>query len=228
MSVANVALWQPSLLGEGQPQVDEKFTGLVRHRLDASAWIDHCPGWLAGANTVFDHLLALADWQGHERVMWGQRVDEPRLRARYDALEPVEVLEDAARLLSARYRVHFDSVGLNLYRDGRDSVAWHGDRIPSDLAEPLVATLTLGGQRRFQLRPKGGGPAQTFAPASGDLLVMGGTSQRTWQHSVPKASAAGPRISVTFRHWVLGAAYRTGDRTLRDRPGGPVNPGTGG
>ena len=209
MSAADVARWQPSLLGAGAPAVDDSFRSLARHQLSPDAWVDHCPGWLSGPDTLFEQLLSIATWRGHERVMYGGRVAEPRLRARYDTLPPLAVLKDAGRLLSARYSVDFDSVGLNLYRDGRDSVAWHGDRIPTDLAEPLVATLTLGTRRRFLMRPKGGGRSLDFAPASGDLLVMGGTSQRTWQHSVPKVAAAGPRISVTFRHWVLGSAYRT-------------------
>ena len=208
MSLADIA-WQPSLLSDEEPGLDVGFTGLVRRELDGGAWVDHCPGWLRGTDSVFDHLLVNAEWRGHDRVMWGgARPRGPRLRASYDALAPVDVLDEAARLLSARYDVDFDSVGLNLYRDGRDSVAWHGDRIPRDLPEPLVATLSLGAQRRFLLRPKGGGRSVRFAPASGDLIVMGGTTQRTWQHTVPKVATAGPRISVTFRHWVLGAAYR--------------------
>ncbi len=209
MSAAEVVTWQPSLLCDGVPAVDALFTGLVRRDLDDGAWIDHCPGWLSGADVLFEHLLTNAAWRGHDRVMYGERIVEPRLRARYDALPPVEVLQEASGLLSARYSEDFDSVGLNLYRNGRDSVAWHGDRIPRDLPEPLVATVTLGASRRFLLRPKGGGRSLDFSPAAGDLIVMGGTSQRTWQHSVPKVAAAGPRISVTFRHWVLGSAYRT-------------------
>ncbi|MDQ6697934.1 MAG: alpha-ketoglutarate-dependent dioxygenase AlkB [Actinomycetota bacterium] len=209
MSLAVVGAWQASLLSEGAPAVDAQFSGLVRHELDSGAWVDHCAGWLSGANDLIEELLTNAGWQGHDRVMYGERVLEPRLRASYDALAPVDVVQDAARLLSARYGVAFDSVGLNLYRNGRDSVAWHGDRIPRDLAEPLVATLTLGERRRFLLRPKGGGRSIDFSPASGDLIVMGGTAQRTWQHSVPKVAAAGPRISVTFRHWVVSSAYRT-------------------
>src|SRR4051794_37414835 len=192
MSSAEVALWQASLLSDGEPAVDPHFAGLVRHQLSPDAWVDHCPAWLSGADRVFEFLLEHASWRGHDRVMYGERVVEPRLRARYDAIEPVTVLEEAASALSSRYGVEFDSIGLNLYRDGRDSVAWHGDRIPRDLDEPLVATLTLGAQRRFLLRPKGGGRSTNLAPAAGDLIVMGGTSQRTWQHSVPKVAAAGP------------------------------------
>ena len=74
----------------------------------------------------------------------------------------------------------------NLYRDGRDSVAWHGDRVGPRGHETVVAILSLGSPRRFLLRPRGGGPSLRLTPAAGDLLVLGGTCQRTWQHCVPK------------------------------------------
>jgi alkylated DNA repair dioxygenase AlkB len=92
-------------------------------------------------------------------------------------------------------------VSANLYRDGRDSVAWHGDRVARTIAEPLVAIVSLGHPRRFLLRPKEGGAARlALDPQHGDLVVMGGTSQRGWQHTIPKVASAGPRISVTLRH----------------------------
>jgi hypothetical protein len=196
-------------LGGAEPAVDMRFCGLVRRDLPGGAWVEHCPAWLAGADVVFGHLLGGADWRGHDRVMFGERVREPRLRASYSSVGPVAVLEQAAGALSERYGVTFDSIGLNLYRDGRDSVAWHGDRIPPSLEEPLVATCSLGAARRFLLRPRGGGRSVAFTPGPGDLIVMGGTAQRTWQHTVPKVAGAGPRISVTFRHWPLGAVYRS-------------------
>jgi alkylated DNA repair dioxygenase AlkB len=102
--------------------------------------------------------------------------------------------------LSERYEVEFTSVRANLYRDGRDSVAWHGDRVARDLPNAFVAIVSLGGRRRFLLRPKGGGRSVRFDPGPGDLLVMGGSCQRDWQHTVPKVAAAQPRISLTFRH----------------------------
>ena len=102
--------------------------------------------------------------------------------------------------LSQRYGVAFDSVGLNLYRDGRDSVAWHRDRIAKDIDDPLVAIVSVGEPRRFLLRPVTGGHSRALLLGRGDLLVTGGTCQRTWQHTVPKVAKAGPRISITFRH----------------------------
>jgi alkylated DNA repair dioxygenase AlkB len=94
------------------------------------------------------------------------------------------------------------SVGMCLYRDGRDSVAWHGDSIGHQASTPstLVAIVSLGARRRFLLRPSSGGGSRRFDLGEGDLLVMGGTCQRTWQHAVTKSNRpVGPRISVQFR-----------------------------
>jgi alkylated DNA repair dioxygenase AlkB len=96
--------------------------------------------------------------------------------------------------------VAFRSIGCNLYRDGTDSVAWHGDTVRKTMPEPIVAIVSLGQPRRFLLRPRGGGASIRYELGTGDLLVMGGTCQHTWEHSVPKARSAGPRLSVTFRH----------------------------
>jgi alkylated DNA repair dioxygenase AlkB len=136
--------------------------------------------------------------------MFDRMVVEPRLTSWWSAagggpLEP-PLLEEMRVLLSERYRVRLDSMGMNLYRDGRDSVAWHGDRIAKVIAEPVVALVSLGEPRKFLLRPKGGGRSTVFELGRGDLLVTGGQTQRRWQHSVPKVASAGPRISLAFRH----------------------------
>ncbi|MGZ4730341.1 MAG: alpha-ketoglutarate-dependent dioxygenase AlkB, partial [Acidimicrobiales bacterium] len=117
------------------------------------------------------------------------------------------LIEQMRARLSERYGVAFRSVGLNLYRDGNDSVAWHGDRVARDRARATIAIVSLGEPRPFRLRPKGGGASIGYAAGNGDLLVMGGSCQRTWQHSVPKVHRAGPRISVTFRHELLRGPY---------------------
>ncbi len=106
----------------------------------------------------------------------------------------------SSRSSAEHYGQAFDCIGLNLYRDGRDSVAWHGDRTERGRAVTTVAVLSLGSPRRFLLRPAGGGPSRATWMFSGDLLVMGGTCQHTWEHSIPKVAHAGPRMSVTFRH----------------------------
>jgi alkylated DNA repair dioxygenase AlkB len=110
------------------------------------------------------------------------------------------VVREAGEHLSRRYGVRFVTLGANLYRHGRDSVAWHGDRIARDLPSATIAIVSVGSPRPFRLRPRGGGAGLGFALGHGDLLVMGGSCQRTHQHTVPKVVDAGPRISLTFRH----------------------------
>lgn len=198
--------WQPSLLdGAGSDEIafDRAFTGLTRRDLEPDAWVDHVPGWVSGADALFDALIDAVDWEQRETVMYDERVREPRLTARYRLGEgdpPLPILREMADALSARYRKAFTSVGCNLYRDGNDSVAWHGDRVARELPEAVVALVSLGEPRTFRLRPKGGGPSVGYVPGRGDLLVMGGSCQRTWDHAVPKVRRAGPRMSVQFRH----------------------------
>lgn len=199
--------WQPSLLdAEALPSVDESFGGVVRHRLDATSWVDYCPGWLRGADALFGVLLESGAWQQRTRWMYEGRVLEPRLTAGWstDASDPSvpPILPLLCAALSRRYRVAFDRVWVNLYRDGRDSVAWHPDRNGRVHRNPLVATVSLGARRKFQLRPRGGGRiVLTLAPGCGDLVVMGGACQHDWEHCVPKtARPVGARMSVTIRH----------------------------
>ena len=104
-----------------------------------------------------------------------------------------------SHVLSERYGVLLDRVTCNLYRDGRDSVAWHGDRVARDLPQATVAVLSLGEARPFKVRPKGGGSSIGWSAGRGDLIVMGGSCQRTHDHAVPKVAKAGPRIAVMFR-----------------------------
>jgi len=193
--------WQASLFGTADAVVDPKFATAVRTPLDPAgeSWVDHVPGWVASPDTLFASILEGAPWEGHTRWMYDRQVDEPRLRARSWSDAP-PVVEEMAMLLSGRYGVDFSSTGFNLYRNGSDSVAWHGDRVARDLPTAFVAVVSLGGRRRFLLRPKGGGASRRFDAGSGDLIVMGGACQRLWEHSVPKTASSGPRISVTFRH----------------------------
>ena len=167
------------------------------------AWVDVVPGWLSGSGPLFEDLLAQAAWREREVPMYDQVLPEPRLTCWWgDGEEHAwpTVAHAMAAALGARYGTRFDALGANLYRDGSDSVAWHGDRVLREQETALVAVLTLGCARRFLLRPKGGGPSLRLRPGPGDLLVMGGTCQRTWQHCVPKtAHATGPRVSVTLR-----------------------------
>jgi alkylated DNA repair dioxygenase AlkB len=197
--------WQPSLFGGGGATFDPAFGGLVRRELAEGAWVDHVPGWGQGADALFDRLLETTPWKGREVRMYDRVVPEPRVTHRWHladgeaAAPPTELLE-MAQALSARYGVTFTQIGANLYRDGQDSVAWHGDRVARELPEATVALISLGEPRPFKLRPKGGGPSIGYLPDRGDLLVMGGSCQRTWDHAVPKVRRAGPRMSVQFRH----------------------------
>lgn len=213
---ANVS-WQPSLLDGGPPTLDVSFRGLRRIELDEQSWVDYCPGWLAGSDAVFDQLAATAKWQQRTVTMWDHTVPEPRLTAGWspeDADAP-DLLFEMCRLLSVRYEIGFDRVWVNLYRDGRDSVAWHGDRHRHAMTKPMVATVSLGAARSFQLRRRGTTSiAHTLRPGGGDLVVMGGECQNDWEHTVPKtARPVGARMSVTIRH----STPARGERWL-DRP----------
>jgi alkylated DNA repair dioxygenase AlkB len=190
--------WQPSLLGGVPPDFDASFAGAERRDLGSGAWLEEVPGWARGSDALFEALLDGAPWASHERRMYERMVVEPRLTTRqWD--DPPPPLPAMAAALSERFDADLSVISANLYRDGRDSVAWHGDRVARTRPETVVAILSLGSPRRFLLRPKGGGRSLQLDPAPGDLLVLGGTCQRTWEHSVPKRAKAGPRISVMFR-----------------------------
>lgn len=206
--------WQPSLLDiDDQPHVDPSLPGIERVELDSTAWLDHLPGWLDGAGTLFAELVDVLPWRSGTRHMYDNVVAVPRLRASAsevpDLLDRLPVLREMQDALGAHYGRDFFSIGFNLYRDGRDSVAWHGDRIPKDVIDDaIVALVSVGEPRRFLVRRKeGGGRSLRFECGNGDLLVMGGTAQRTWQHSVPKLAAAGPRISIAYRHVHIRTSY---------------------
>jgi alkylated DNA repair dioxygenase AlkB len=178
-----------------------------RTSLARGAWIDLRRGWIAGADALFDRLVRVVPWHAERRQMYERVVDVPRLLSFYDEDEPLPdpVLDRARRALDAHYLDElgepFRTAGLCLYRDGADSVAWHGDRIGRGAtADTMVAIVSLGAPRALRLRPRGGGAALRYELGHGDLLVMGGSCQRTWEHAIPKtARPVGPRISVQFR-----------------------------
>jgi alkylated DNA repair dioxygenase AlkB len=196
--------WQGSLFACGPPCVDASFAGVERLWLDDDSWVDLAPAWLHGADALLARLVERIEWRQRKVTMWGQRLDEPRLTAWWTIEGPADLpdasLVDAWTSLSARYERQLDSLGANLYRDGRDSVAWHSDRVGRTSVDPIVAIVSLGEPRPFGLRPKGGGPAHTILPGGGDLLVMGGRCQHDWEHGVSKVAVAGPRLSLMFRH----------------------------
>lgn len=208
-----------ALQGSLFDQVDEvglrPLAGAVHRReLTAGAWIDLRPGWVTGADELFGRLLpggsAGVDWRAERREMYGREVPTPRLLRFYDADPggrswPDPVLAQARDALSHYYAAElgepFTTAGMCLYRDGRDSVAWHGDRIGrSRYRDTMVAIVSVGAPRVLALRPAGGGASLRFTLGHGDLIVMGGSCQRTWEHAIPKSSKAiGPRISIQFR-----------------------------
>jgi alkylated DNA repair dioxygenase AlkB len=196
--------WQPSLIDAGAPVADRGYEGLRRIELDERSWVDYCPGWLRGADAAFEELAGAANWQQRTVTMWENEVLEPRLTAGWavDGSDAPPLLRMLCDTLSERYAATFDQVWVNLYRDGRDSVAWHGDRNRKVMTRPLVATVSLGARRRFLLRRRGtAAAAQVLEPGCGDLVVMGGACQAEWEHMVPKtAKPVGARMSVTIRH----------------------------
>ena len=199
---------QDSLLDVAEEPTLGSLAGAVRRvPLARGAWVDLRPGWLAGSGVVFGALTEAVPWRAERRHMYDRVVDVPRLLCFYGEDEPLPhpALAAARDALSAHYQAElgepFRTAGLCLYRDGRDSVAWHGDTTGRGSREDtMVAILSLGAPRALLLRPRGGGASLRFEVGHGDLLVMGGSCQRTWEHAVPKtAQAVGPRISVQFR-----------------------------
>jgi alkylated DNA repair dioxygenase AlkB len=198
----NLAL-QGTLFGADAPSFDGSFAGAQRTELSDGAWVDHVPAWLAGADELFHEIARRVTWDCPMVPMWDKRLQQPRLSGMLPPGERPAIVEEMRAALSVRYEIDFLTIGANLYRNGRDSVAWHGDRVAREKPEATIAIVSLGGPRRFLLRPAGGGRSVRFDLASGDLLAMGGTCQRTWQHCVPKVARAEPRISLTFRHRYL-------------------------
>jgi len=180
---------------------------LERTQLTRGAWVDVLPGWVSGSDEIFEQLVETAPWYAEQRMMYERVVDVPRLLSWYAGDTPLPhcVLDEARAELTRHYlpelREPFRTAGLCYYRDGRDSVAWHGDTIGRSRHEDtLVAIVSFGSARRLLLRPRLGGSSIGFALGHGDLLVMGGSCQRTWEHAIPKTSRdVGPRISVQFR-----------------------------
>jgi alkylated DNA repair dioxygenase AlkB len=182
--------------------IDASFATAKRMAIDANSWVEVVPGWMSGSRFLFEHLETAVPWQQHDREIFDQTFREPRLTAEYPNLRevPEKALLEAVRALSQHYGVAYDSLWLNLYRNGQDSTGWHRDRFSCRRPECIVPVLTLGATRRFLIKPRLGGTSLAFKPGSGDLIVMGGRSQEDWVHSVPKDPAlAEPRISINFQ-----------------------------
>ena len=244
---------RPEAVDAQAVHLDETLRGVVRHRLARGAWIDLLPDWVTGGD-LLERLLEDVPWRAERRPMYDRVVAVPRLLCHYGEGErlPHPALETVRDALNARYEPELGeslvTAGLCLYRDGADSVAWHGDTIGRGrTSDTAVAIVSLGSPREFLLRPRGGGAvARAIAGADlpdrgrgpecgqrpagpdqgpevgrrptaavrgvtgagtirhtlhhGDLVVMGGSCQRTWEHAVPKTTRpVGPRVSIQFR-----------------------------
>ncbi|MEV4656066.1 alpha-ketoglutarate-dependent dioxygenase AlkB [Micromonospora sp. NPDC049301] len=203
------AAYQPSMLdlADAGPTLGPLAGQIRRHQLTRGAWVDHLPGWVRGSDTVLDTLLTEVPWRAERRTMYDSEVDVPRLLCWYDGDRqlPHPVLTAARAALTRHYAPElgepFVTAGMCLYRSGRDSVAWHGDTIGrSAHTDTVVAIVSFGSPRPLLLRPRGGGDSLRFPVGHGDLIVMGGSCQRTWEHAIPKTTRpVGPRVSVQFR-----------------------------
>jgi len=199
--------WQRSLFDNADDVGLGSLGPLERTELGAGAWVDLLPGWVTGADLLFEHLAATVPWRAERRPMYDRVVDVPRLLSFYDEHDPLPhpVLVEARSVLCGHYAKElgepFRTAGLCYYRSGRDSVAWHGDTIGrGSIEDTMVAIVSVGAHRELLLRPRDGGEVVRHALGHGDLLVMGGSCQRTWEHAVPKRSRlVGPRISIQFR-----------------------------
>jgi len=198
------ATWQPELISARSSfEFDRAFTSLARHELAQGAWLDHECSWARGTDDLCARAIASIPWQSNTVTMYDRIVAEPRLTcfALHDHLDEFPEVEAMSIALSARYERDLCRIGAALYRDGNDSVAWHGDRFPTDMVEPMVAIVSLGARRQLRVRPRGGGTSSIGVTlAAGDLVVLGGTVHRTHEHCVPKTRrAVGARLSVMFR-----------------------------
>jgi alkylated DNA repair dioxygenase AlkB len=170
------------------------------------------------ADEAFHTLMAETAWQQEKTTVYGTLCDSPRLTAWYgdpaarygysgiahDPLPWIPCLQELRRQVENAVAQPFNSVLLNLYRDGNDSVGWHSDNEPELGVFPCIASLSLGQTRRFLLKPRRASGAvaraRELALQPGSLLVMRGRLQQDWKHAVPKEKkVTRPRINLTFR-----------------------------
>ena len=164
---------------------------------------------------LFTELTQTIDWRQDSITIYGRSIPQPRLTAWYAdpgksyTYSGITMIPTAwtSTLLDLKARVEavsgvvFNSVLLNLYRNGNDSMSWHSDDEPELGQNPIIGSLSLGGTRRFLLRHKHQKALKTELDlTSGSFLLMRGTTQHDWQHQVPKTQRlVSPRINLTFR-----------------------------
>lgn len=173
--------------------------------------------WVLGELNSYEilrNLIEVIDWEEHTIHMFGKSFPQPRLVAwfgdkgseySYSGLK-MNVRSWTPEILALRQIVEsysgtiFNSVLVNLYRDGNDKVSWHRDNEPELGPSPTIASLSLGAARRFKFRHLQSGETAEVALESGSLIIMSGLSQACWEHEVPRqASIDKPRINLTFR-----------------------------
>src|SRR3954447_13607885 len=182
-----------------------------RVQLDEHCWVDVVREIIpcALADQIHDELARSVAWDQNKVFRYERWIDEPRLGGWQAGSQRHPVLAEIETWISMRYRVRFDGLALARYRNERDSVAWHRDRELKWLDDTVIGVLTRGAKRSWMMRPMSSKRAAEdddlhdaieLAPASGDLMVMGGRTQAAWLHAVPKMRhPVRSRISVQWR-----------------------------
>jgi alkylated DNA repair dioxygenase AlkB len=192
---------------EHQPWLDPSAS-VERLSLDESSWVDVVRGFVPRADEVHDELVANAAWEQGRVFRYERWIDDPRLSSWQAGSARHPALVEAGAWISRRYRVRFDGVALAHYRDERDGVGFHRDRGLRWLEDTVIGVLTMGATRPWLMRPLTGRRADSddragvldLAPASGDLLVMGGRCQAAWLHAVPQTHVRSrSRVSAQWR-----------------------------
>lgn len=187
-------------------------------RLEPAGLVRYWPQWLEmrEANALFYVLYRHLDWRQLPVRIFGRWIPQPRLidfyadpgvsytyaGLRLDGKGWPALLDDLRGAVSAEANLVFNSVLCNLYRDGRDYMGWHADDEPELGSNPVIASVSLGAERRFLLRPRRTPrePKHEWRLANGSLLLMSGQLQHHWHHQMPKAlRVQEPRINLTFR-----------------------------
>ena len=188
-----------TLFGALEPSVTA-MAPFERVTLDGTSWADVVRELLVGADTLFDTLVQQLPFTQSRRLMYDRWVDEPRLSCGLDFGDAPTVVRTLAKVFGATYGVEFDSCFVNYYRDGHDSVTWHSDRIGRSILDPMVAIVSLGGPRRFGLRPKGGGPRTPSRSIQATHSSWVAPANTTSNIAYPRWPTPAPRMSLSFRH----------------------------
>lgn len=183
----------------------------------ADAELQYLPGWVDAAQAAdwLEELLVQTPWQQPQLFIHGRYHKTPRLTAWYgdtqaryrysgqihQPLAWTPLLATIRQRVEAAVAAPFNAVLLNYYRDGQDSMGWHSDAEAELGRNPLIASLNLGGTRRFDLRRVGSSRIEhSLQLEPGSLLVMRGPTQHYWQHQVAKTrQPCAPRLNLTFR-----------------------------